>query len=139
MVEPVRGLSDAWIAVVLTIICFLPGYRREAKMMEKIVGQAVAQKAREKPFFWLFVFIVAVLLFTPLMLGNRFMWLVLTSSTCALGQPVRGGMRKNQIRLVGILGRGTGPETGRRGPVEGNRCTWPRACAPSSCSAHASS
>jgi len=44
--------------------------------MEKIVGQAVA-RARQKPFFWLFVFIMAVLLFTPLMLGNRFMWLVL--------------------------------------------------------------
>lgn len=45
--------------------------------MDKIAGQAVAS-AGGRPFLWLFVFTMAVLLFTPLLLGNRFLLLVLS-------------------------------------------------------------
>lgn len=45
--------------------------------MDKVVGQAVAS-ARGLPFLWLFVFTMAVLLLTPLLLGNRFLLLVLS-------------------------------------------------------------
>lgn len=44
--------------------------------MRTVATRAVAT-AREKPFFWLFVFAMAVLLFAPLVLGNRFLFLVL--------------------------------------------------------------
>ena len=90
--------------------------------MEKIVGQAVA-KAREKPFFWLFVFIMGVLLFTPLMVGNRFMWLVLNVVYLrALWVNLsEGGMRKEtKFILWGFWAAALGLKLAAPESIEGN-------------------
>jgi hypothetical protein len=73
-------------------------------IVKKVAAQAVAS-ARQKPFFWLFVFAMAVLLLTPLMLGNRFLFLVLNivylrALWLSLSE---GGMRKGaQVALWGF-------------------------------------
>lgn len=73
-------------------------------MVRKIASRAIAS-ARQKPFFWLFVFAMAVLLLTPLMLGNRFLLLVLNlvylrALWLSLAE---GGMRKGtQVVLWGL-------------------------------------
>jgi voltage-gated potassium channel len=73
-------------------------------MVDNTASQAITL-ARQKPFFWLFVFAMAALLLTPLMLGNRFLLLVLNvvylrALWLSLSE---GGMRKEtQVVLWGF-------------------------------------
>ncbi|HET7065676.1 MAG TPA: potassium channel family protein [Rudaea sp.] len=90
--------------------------------MEKIVGQAVA-RARQKPFFWLFVFAMVVLLFAPLMLDNRFMLLVLNVVYLrALWLNLsEGGMRKEaKIILWGFWAAALGLRLAAPDSIDGN-------------------
>ncbi|HEX3121881.1 MAG TPA: potassium channel family protein [Rhodanobacteraceae bacterium] len=90
--------------------------------MEKIVGQAVAA-AREKPFFWLFVFAMAVLLFAPLMLDNRFMFLVLNIvylRALWLSLSERGMRNETKFALWGFWAAALGLKLAAPESIEGN-------------------
>ena len=91
--------------------------------MAKIVVQAAVARARQKPFFWLFVLAMATLLFAPLMLDNRFMWLVLNIVYLrALWLTLaEGGMRREtKIALWGFWAAAMGLKLAAPDSIEDN-------------------
>ncbi len=80
-------------------------------------------RAREKAFFWLFVFILGVLMFTPLIVGNLFMWLVLNVVYLrALWVNLSEGGMRNETKFVlwGFWAAALGLKLAAPESIEGN-------------------